>query len=314
MNNPPLPDGEKILAEKGMAFTGVGASAGNSQRLAREYLDSLQLELRVIDARPASTETVFFGELFATPIMVTALSALDRIRPNGMVEMAKGAKAAGAAMMVGIGSEDELAAIVDTGVKAIKIVKPYADNELILRKLEHAGACGAFGVGMDVSYGFGMKNGFSPAPMSSKSFEEIQRFAAATKLPFIVKGVLSESDAVKAANAGASGIMVSHQGGTVMDFCMPPVKMLPRIAAAIERRIPIFVDCAFQSGMDAFKGLALGADGIGVGKAVMAGLAVNGADGVRSVLEDMTGELRRIMSLTGAAAIDDIDKSAVWNS
>ena len=98
----------------------------------------------------------------------------------------------------------------------------------------------------------------------------------------------------------------------MIDFAIPPVKLLPHIATVIKGRIPILVDCSIQTGMDAFKALALGANAVGVGKTVMAGLAAKGADGVRFVLENMTKELQRTMSLTGTALVSDIDKSVLW--
>lgn len=313
MDSRKLAEGEKLLAEKGMAFTGAGASAGNSQRLAREYLDSLCLEMRVVDApAAATTRCELWGESFASPVVVTALSALDAVCPGGMVEVAKAAAKTGTAMLVGIGGDDELAAVVDTGAKAVKIVKPYRDADVVFRKLEQAGKCGAFGVGMDVSFGFGMKNGFAPAPMAPKTLDEIKRFVAATPLPFLLKGVLSASDAQKALDAGVAGIMVSHQGGTVMDFAVPPLRILPRIAELAQGRVPVLVDCSIQTGTDVFKALALGADGVGVGKAVLVGLAASGADGVRHVLESIAAELRRTMSLTGAPTLSAIDRGVLW--
>ncbi len=112
-----LQDGNKKVDESGLGFTGIMPKPGNPARLTREYFDSLTLELRVIDAVEASTQMELLGAAFTTPIMVAALSSLDRIHANGMVEVAKGAAAAGAVMWAGIGDEAELKAIVDTGAK-----------------------------------------------------------------------------------------------------------------------------------------------------------------------------------------------------
>lgn len=308
-----MQNGERKLADKGMAFTGASSQPGNSPKITRSYFDSLMVEFRVIDAVMASTQTVFFGEEFSTPVMPAALSTLDRICPNGMVEVAKAAAEAGTLMWTGIGSEKELRAIVETGAKTVKIIKPYRDRDSIFEKIDLAEQCGAFAVGMDVCFGFGMKNGFSPAPMSPKSLDDLRVFIQSSKLPFIIKGVLSERDAVKALEAGAAGIVVSHQGGTVLDFAIPPVMVLPRIAKIINRKIPIFVDCGIASGMDAFKALALGASGVCVGKAIMAGLAVEGCAGVTKVLQSFTTDLQRVMSLTGAMTVDSIDPDVIWS-
>ncbi len=306
-----LRDGERKLADLGMAFTAPRPEAGNSQRLAREYFDSLHLEIRAIDAVEASTRMMLFGHEFATPIMVATLSGLDRIRPNGMAETAKGAAAAGAVMWAGIGGEDELKAMIDTGAKTIKIVKPYRDTDLIFEKIAMAERAGAFALGMDIDFCFGRRDGSSPLPMGPKTLDDLKSFVQATRLPFILKGVLSERDAAKALEAGAAGIVVSHHGGAVLDYALPPLRVLPRVAGIVGEKIPIFLDGGISRGIDAFKALALGANGVSLGRAVMAGLVSAGAEGVQRILEAVTWELRRAMSLTGAADLDGIDPTAV---
>ena len=292
-------------------------NAGDSAKITRAYFDSLLVELRTIDAVKASTEMKLFGEIFSTPVMVAALSGLDRTRPGGMADTAKGAAAAGAVMWTGIGSEAELEALIATGAKVVKIIKPYADVDLIFKKIEHAEKSGAIAVGMDTDYVFGNKNnkGFAMEhPVSPKTLKEIESFVKATKLPFILKGILSEQDARKALEAGAKGIVVSHHGGSVLDYAVPPLKVLPRIAKVVDKKIPIFVDCGITRGMDAFKALALGATAVSAGRAVVAGLSSDGADGVRKVLEDITEELRWAMNLTGSYDVTHMDPTVIWQN
>jgi isopentenyl diphosphate isomerase/L-lactate dehydrogenase-like FMN-dependent dehydrogenase len=287
---------------------------GNSGQITREYFDSLLLELRTIDSVEASTKMTLFGEEFSTPVMLAALSSLDKVRLNGAVETAKGAAAAGAVMWTGIGSEQELEALIATGAKTIKIIKPYADKELIFHKIEHAEKCGALAVGMDTDFVFGgkSKRGFAMEyPVSPKTLEDIKSFIKATRLPFILKGVLSEQDAQKALAAGAGGIVVSHHRG-IIDYAVPPVMALPRIAKVIDKKIPIFVDCGIIRGMDAFKALALGANAVSVGTAVMEGLTKDGADGVKQVLLDITEELKWAMSFTGSHDSAHIEPGVLW--
>jgi isopentenyl diphosphate isomerase/L-lactate dehydrogenase-like FMN-dependent dehydrogenase len=287
---------------------------GNSELITREYFDSLQVELRTIDAAEASTETELFGVSFSTPVMVTALSGLDKTCPNGMVETARGAAAAGAIMWSGIGSEEELEALIGTGAKVIKIIKPYADQDLIFKKIAHAEKAGVLALGMDTDFVFGgrRRKGFAMEyPVSPKTLSDIKSFVKAAGVPFILKGILSEQDAEKALEAGAGGIVVSHHQG-IIDSAVPPLKILPRIARVINNRIPIFVDCGIVKGMDAFKALALGAKAVGIGKAVMKGLAAEGAAGVQKVLETITEELRWAMNLTGSSDPGHIDPAVIW--
>jgi isopentenyl diphosphate isomerase/L-lactate dehydrogenase-like FMN-dependent dehydrogenase len=112
--------------------------------------------------------------------------------------------------------------------------------------------------------------------------------------------------------AGASAIVVSHHGGSVIDYAVPPLMILPRIIKLVGGLIPVFVDCGIASGADAFKALALGANAVCVGRAVMGGLAADGSEGVRKVLNGINEELRTIMSLTNSANLKEIDPSLIW--
>lgn len=311
-----LVEGYNKLQELGIGnYAEKGTETGNVLRLNRNYIDSLTIEIRTIDAVPASTEMTLFGQTFATPVMTAALSGLGAICPNPMVEMAKGAAAAGAAMWVGIGEGAELKAIIETGAKTIKIVKPYRDKDLIFAKLAEAEQYGAFAVGMDIVFVFGGKRGDSlirPDLMGPKTLSEIRSFIEATKLPFILKGILSERDAGKALEAGAAAIVVSHHGGAVLDYAVPPLKILPSIAKVIDGRIPIFVDSGITRGTDVFKALALGANGVLVGRSAMAGLAVGGAEGVEKLITGTNEELCRVMNLTGCANLKQISPELIW--
>lgn len=311
-----LAEGASKLKELGRGnFKENGAETGSSPRITRQYIDSLTIEIRAIDSVEASTEMKLFGEVFATPVMTAPLSGLGGIWPNPMVEVAQGAKAAGAVMWVGIGDGEELKTIIETGAKTVKIVKPYRDRDLIFAKIAEAEKYGAFAVGMDTIFGFGGKSMDSLIRsdlMSPKTLSDIQSFVKATKLPFILKGILSEQDAYKAMEAGVAAIVVSHHGGNMIDYAVPPLKILPRIAKLVDGKIPILVDSGIERGTDVFKALALGANGVLLGRSVMAGLAVEGAEGVRKIIAGTNEELRRVMSLTGCSTLTEIDPALIW--
>lgn len=312
-----LAEGAGKMKELGLAnYADNGAETGSSSRINRQYIDSLTIEIRAIDSVAASTEMKLFGESFTTPVMPAALSGLGALCPNPMVEVAKGAKASGTAMWVGIGEGEELRNIIDTGAKTIKIIKPYRDTDLILAKIAEAEKYGAFAVGMDTIFVFGGKSKDSlirPDLMGPKTLSEIQSFIKATTLPFILKGILSEHDAHKALEAGAAAIVVSHHGGNLLDYAVPPLKILPRIARVVDGKIPIFVDSGIIRGTDAFKALALGANGVLVGRSVMAGLAVEGAEGVKRIITGTNEELRRVMNLTGCNNLERISSELIWH-
>ncbi len=271
--------------------------------------------MRHIDSVIPSTRLELYGEVFDTPIMMAALSHLNNVHENGMVEMAKGAHAANAVNWAGMGYEAELEAITATGVRTIKIIKSYADNDYIFHRIEHAERCGVMAVGMDLDHSFGGNGQYDVVlgmKMAPKSLEEIKGFVRATKLPFIIKGVLSEQDAYKCLEAGVRGIVVSHHGG-IMNYAVPPLLILPKIAKLINKRIPIFVDCGVSSGMDVFKALALGADAVSVGRVIMDPLREKGAEGVKNKIREMTEELAGVMARTCSPDIRHIDPSVIWH-
>lgn len=287
---------------------------GNSDQITREYFDSLLVEMRHLDGQKPDTTLELYGEKFQTPIMMAALSHLNNICDDGMVEMAKGAALAGAVNWAGMGDKEELERITSTGAKTIKIIKPYADNELIMEKIAHAKECGVLAVGMDIDHAFNGQGEYDKVlgyDMRPKSHEEIRRFAESTDLPFVVKGVLSTRDAYKCLQAGVKGIVVSHHHG-IMDYAIPPLRILPEIVKAVNGQIPVFVDCGIISGMDAFKALALGAAAVSAGRVIMQPLGRSGAQGVKEQIERMNEELKGVMARTGSRDLGHIDPSVIW--
>lgn len=289
---------------------------GDSMRITREYFDSLLLETRYFDSILPSTELTLYGETFSTPVMTAALSHLNSTHPDGLVEMARGAKKANAVMWCGMGDEAELDGIVSTGARAIKIIKPYEDEKHILRKIAHAEKTGAMAVGMDLDHAFSRKGGYDLIlgdEMRPKTTAQIREYVSATKLPFIIKGVLSEKDAEKCREAGVNGIVVSHHHG-IIDYAVPPLRILPRIAKVIGKSMPIFVDCGFETGMEVFKALALGATAVSVGRFLMGPLGENGAEGVKTAIEEITTGLSFAMAMTGSTDLNNIDPSVIWDN
>lgn len=285
----------------------------DSNKVTREYFDKLMLKMRHIDSVEPNTEVTLLGEKFSMPIATAALSHLNNTCEDGMAKMAEGAKNINALCFSGMGEREELAAMCATGAKVIKIIKPHADNAVVFEKIKQAEEDGAFGVGMDIDHAFNGDGEFDVVcgyPVKSKSYAEMKAFVDATKLPFIVKGVLSEDDAKKALDMGAAGIIVSHHHG-IMEDAVPPLMILPEIVKVIQGRIPIFVDCCMENGRDVFKALALGADAICVGRAIMGPLKEQGAQGVSDKMIQMNKELKGVMSRTGFATVDAMDDSVI---
>lgn len=287
----------------------------DSNEITRQYFDSLLLETRYIDSDLADTKIKLFGQEFSMPVATAALSHLNNTAPDGMTKMAQGACMANALCFCGMGELDELKAMCASGAKVIKIVKPHENNDIIMAVLRDCQEAGAFALGMDIDHAFGANGEYDNVlglPLKSKSTEEMRSFVAATKLPFIVKGVLSVQDAKKALEIGAAGIIVSHHHG-IMDYAVPPLMVLPEIKKTVGDKLTIFVDCCIENGMDAFKALALGADAVCVGRAIMPPLKEKGAEGVKEKLEEINRGLKATMNRTGFRNLSQIDDSVIYH-
>mgnify|MGYP003297912374 FL=1 len=285
--------------------------SSNPDTITRDYFDSLLLETRYIGSELPSTKMELFGEEFDTPIMTAALSHLHN-PSDGMAIYGKGAALANAVHWVGMGEDAELESVVATGARSIKIIKPYADNREVFRKIEHAVKVGCFAVGMDTDHAFNSIGGYDDVfglPMKSKSVEELSEFVQAAGVPFIVKGVLSPRDAEKCVKAGCAGLVVSHHHGMVQ-YSVPPLMVLPEIIKAVGGDISVFVDCGIVSGMDAYKCLALGEKAVSVGRHLMP-LLKDGPEAVAQRIYEMNAELAGIMARTGVKSLDDMDPTVI---
>ena len=284
----------------------------NSDKITREFFDSLLVETRYLDAVIPSTEMTLFGESFRSPIMTAALSHLHNTAPDGMATYARGAALSGVVHWVGMGSDSELEEIVATGARTIKIVKPHADNREVLRKIEHAVKSGCMAVGMDIDHAFNSQGGYDNVfglPMKAKSTEELTDFVQASGVPFIAKGVLSARDAEKCLKAGCAGIVASHHHG-IIQYAVPPLMALKDIISATGGSVPVFVDCGIESGMDAYKCLALGAKAVSVGRHLMP-LLKEGAEAVAHRIDEMTAELAGVMARTGVRSLGEMDSTVI---
>lgn len=286
----------------------------DSNLLTERYFEKILVETRYLDAVIPDTSVELFGKTFATPVMTAALSHIPGKDGDGMVQMAQGAAEAGALTWVGMTTLEQYGEIAQTGAPLVRIIKPYKDEREIFSRIEQAEEEGAVAVGMDIDHSFnkrGQPDSVLGMPMSPKTTKDIASYCKRTKLPFLLKGVLSAQDAQKCLDAGVGGILVSHHHG-IMASAVPALLVLPEIVKTVQGKIPIFVDGFFENGMDVFKALALGADAVCVGRALMPPIQQQGAEGCRQTIQDITDELAAAMARTGSRDIKHIDPSLLW--
>ncbi|HEX6295732.1 MAG TPA: alpha-hydroxy acid oxidase [Burkholderiales bacterium] len=131
----------------------------------------------------------------------------------------------------------------------------------------------------------------------------------------LVKGVLTVEDAELAARHGADGIVVSNHGGRQLDGALASLEALPPIVAAVGERLSVLVDGGFRRGADVVKALALGADFVLLGRAVLYGVAAGGESGARQALEILKSEVDRVMALLGCNSVEELGPQHLrWKS
>lgn len=143
------------------------------------------------------------------------------------------------------------------------------------------------------------------------TWESLDWLRSLTSLPIVLKGILTEEDALLAVKHGVDGIIVSNHGGRQLDSVPASIEALPEVVEAVEGRCEVYLDGGIRRGTDILKALALGARAVLIGRPALWGLAVNGREGVSHVLELLRSELELAMILAGRPTIDSIDRSLV---
>ena len=288
--------------------------AGNSNTITRNYLDSLLIETRYMNSTNPDTTFTLYGETFASPIMTAALSHLTQIAEGGMAEgIARGALDAGCVMWYGAAEEEEIQMLADTGVRLIEIIKPYTNRDIIYKKIRHAESLGLMAVGIDIDHPFA--NDGSPDIVDGEELKalttaELAEIVKSTNLPLITKGVLSLYDADISLQVGVKGMVLSHHNNRI-EYAIPPVYLLPEVCKLAGEDVPVFVDGMIQTGMDAFKAIALGAKGVCIGRPLMAAYTKAKAQGVSDYLKNARDELAKAMAYTGCTDLGKMDPSVI---
>lgn len=210
----------------------------------------------------------------------------------------------------GIG-RDLVAAAVDSGYDALVVtvdLPVFGRRERDVRSRfvvpDATTVSGARGTGV---HGPLSPAGFGALIDAALSWQDIERFAASSPLPVVVKGILTPEDARLAVDHGAAAVGVSNHGGRQLDTVLAAADALPAVLEEVGGEVDVLVDGGIRRGTDVVKALALGATAVMVGRPLLWGLAVGGAEGVRRVFEILLEELDIALALTGVPRARDLD-------
>ena len=145
-------------------------------------------------------------------------------------------------------------------------------------------------------------------------WEFVRRLKESTAMKVVIKGIVTPHDAEQCLKNGADGMIVSNHGGRAAETGRGTIECLPEVAQAVSGQVPVLVDSGFRRGTDIYKGLALGADAVCIGRPYIWGLGAFGQPGVESVLSLLQAELEVVMRQMGASNLADIKADSVGRS
>lgn len=295
----------------------TSGKAEDANVINRNYLDRILVEMRVMDAVEPSLKTTIFGKEYPSPIMFPAFSHLNKVAKDGrlpMQEKAAAAKELGIINWIGMEPNDEFKEIAAVGADTVRIIKPFADHNTILDEIKVAEEAGAVAVGIDIDHVPGADGKYDVVdgiPLGPVFTEDLKKYVAATKLPFVAKGVLSVQDALHAKEAGCAAVVLSHHHGRI-PFGVPPTLVLPQVKEALKGSgMSIFLDGSIESGYDAYKALALGADAVLTGRTILKPLLKEGTDAVVKRARKLDEQLSELMMYTCIKDTKSFDASVL---
>ncbi|MDR3673685.1 MAG: alpha-hydroxy-acid oxidizing protein [Holophaga sp.] len=307
-------------------FPGMGGLwSGASFRNNFTDLQAVRLKLRPLndvsnqDKKP-DTSTVLFGQKLSLPAVAAPIGGVGfnfrRILPDAEYfdRIIGGCVEAGTLGAIGDGQTDPMAevkaryqVIKHYQGRAIAGIKPRPQANLLqlVRFAEEAGACM---ITIDIDSGGRYQGNPRDLMVEPKSMAQLREIVRATKIPVVVKGIMTPEDAIWAGEAGAAGICVSNHGGRVLDHTPGTATVLPEIAKAVKGKLVILVDGCVHYGDDVMKYVALGADAVMVGRHIIRAAFGGGRPGVALFMQTMRDELEAAMVVTGVPDVRSINR------
>jgi 4-hydroxymandelate oxidase len=299
------------------------------------------------DVSQVSTATTVLGAQIELPVVVAPVAYQELYDPEGECATARAAAAAGTGMAVSTftcRTHEEIAAAAP-GLMQWCQLYVLQDRGVTREHLAGAAAAGCSAVVLtvdtpllaqrerDVRAGFEVPaelplpyaraavgaDAQNPAEQfalldASVSWRDLEWVASEGGLPVILKGIVTREDAEMAVEHGAAAVVVSNHGGRQLDGVPATLDSLPEVAEAVAGRVEVYLDGGIRRGTDVAKALALGARAVLAGRAPIFGLAAEGEDGVRRVLDLLREELATTLALLGCTSPHDLTSVHVRRS
>ncbi|XP_066269630.1 2-Hydroxyacid oxidase 1-like [Branchiostoma lanceolatum] len=293
------------------------------------------------------TSVTVLGSKLDFPVAIAPTAVHKFAHPDAEAATAKGAASMNTAMVLSSWSHcslEQVAAAAPRGVRWFYLLF-YRDRGRMKRLLERAERAGFTAIVLTVDqplFNFDRNMRTEPLPIQislpniwlddaahaqigsaehvaflnevvkeAATWEDVEWVKKHTRLPVVLKGILSAEDARTAVDLGVSGIYVSNHGGRQQDGVPATIDVLPDIVRAVGGKAEVYLDGGVRTGTDVLKALALGARCVFIGRPALWGLACNGAEGVQQVLQILKEEFSLAMARAGCAKLSDIQPSLI---
>lgn len=291
-----------------------GAGNGGSFTQAFKKLKEIKIAMRTLhSATDPKLDCSLFNEDLSFPAIVAPITG-TKFNMGGFIndeeysnDIVLGAIDAGTIAMIGDTGDANcfkvgIEAIKKANGKGIAIIKPRENSEII-KRIKIAEEAGAIAVGVDVDGAGLVTMKLFGQPVGPKSLNDLKEIISSTKLPFIIKGILTVDEAKLCVEAGAYAIVVSNHGGRCLNETFAPAEVLADISKEVGDQIIVLVDGGVREGVDILKYLALGAKGVLIGRPIIWGAIGGRQEGVKITLDTLKSQLYQAMILSGVKSI-----------
>ncbi len=288
----------------------------------------------LVDVRHRDLSTTFLGHRLSLPVMLAPIGSIEFFHPDGALAVTRVVGRVGSIAFVSTMARPDLEAVA-AGAEGPLVFQLYVRGDrdwvaAIVRRVEDAGYVGLCATVDSAVYGRrerDLHHRFSPRErlerpnvgaalmdeeyQSGWTWQDLAWLRGTTRLPLILKGVLTPEDAVRAVEHGVDVVYVSNHGGRQLDHAPATIEVLGEIAQAVAGRAELLVDSGFIRGTDVLKGLALGARAVLVGKLQAWGLAADGEAGLERALALLREEISTTLALIGVPKVSDLGPESV---
>ena len=297
---------------------GGGAESGGTWRRNYESYQAIGFRQRLIhEAYDPDLSCKMLGRPLAMPIAVAPMAAAAYLaHEDPFLEIAKACHQCGIAAGIGFPSGKvqgrDMTAICKN---SFRIIKPHMNEQILFEELQQSQADGCMAVGIDLDSLAGLKTGDDAGHFGdfTKAYDKelLKEVRKSVSVPFILKGIMSIQDAEAAMEIGADALVVSTHAGYGLDCGYSPLEVLSGIRNVVGPSIELYVDSGIRRGTDVLKALAMGANCVWIGRLMIWGLLLDGANGIAWIIHLLEQEMVRTMRLIGAACCTELDQTCL---